>query len=104
MWTGFTYDMVIFSLHRITLTFSEGKATPETSKFTNRRGNNMWSFHLDSLLRPIKDFLLGLCGFSFRIVIQLPSRHLLVQSSNGNSREKCEICSDLTIKTPEWRQ
>ena len=24
--------------------------------------------------------------------------------NNGNTRTTCEICSKLTIKTPEWRQ
>ena len=27
----------------------------------------------------------------------------MLKVSNGNSRKKCEICSKLTIKTPEWR-
>ena len=26
----------------------------------------------------------------------------LLKVNNGNSRKKCEICSKLTIKTPEW--
>ena len=33
----------------------------------------------------------------------LPSQHLLVQSNSRNTRKKCEICSKLTIKTPERR-
>ena len=35
------------------------------------------------------------------------SRHLLVQSQNRNTGKMCEICSKLTIKTPErrhWRR
>ena len=28
----------------------------------------------------------------------------LLKVSNRNTRKKCEICSKLTIKTPEWRQ
>ena len=31
-------------------------------------------------------------------------KHLLVQSNNRNIRKRCEICSKLTIKTPERRQ
>ena len=39
--------------------------------------------------------------------IQLPSRHLLAQSYNRNTKATCEICSKLTINTPErryWRR
>ena len=32
-----------------------------------------------------------------------PSRQLLVQVNNRNTRTRCEICSKLTIKTPERR-
>ena len=32
-----------------------------------------------------------------------PSKHLLVQSNNENTKSGCEICLNLTIKTPEWR-
>ena len=33
-----------------------------------------------------------------------PRRHLLVQSQQWKTRTMCEICSKLTIKTPERRQ
>ena len=33
----------------------------------------------------------------------LPSQHLLVQSNSRNTRKKCEVCSKLTITTPERR-
>ena len=32
------------------------------------------------------------------------SQHLLTQSSNKNTRKRCEIYSNLTIKSPERRQ
>ena len=32
------------------------------------------------------------------------SRHLIVKTNNGSTRTLCEICSKLTIKTPEQRQ
>ena len=32
-----------------------------------------------------------------------PSWHLPAQSYNRNTRRRCEICSKLTIKTPEQR-
>ena len=34
----------------------------------------------------------------------VPSRDLHIQVNNGNSRTVCEICSKLTIKTPERHQ
>ena len=36
--------------------------------------------------------------------VYLPSRKLHVQVNKRNSRTGCEICSKLTIKTPERRQ
>ena len=33
-----------------------------------------------------------------------PANINLFKASNRNTRTKCEICSKLTIKTPEWRQ
>ena len=41
--------------------------------------------------------------FNCVFIIQ-PSKHILIQSSNRNIRKSCEICSELTIKTPERRQ
>ena len=34
----------------------------------------------------------------------LPCRHLLVESSNRNTRTVCDIFSKLTVKIPEQRQ
>ena len=37
----------------------------------------------------------------------VPSRYLLAQMNNRNTRTRCEICSKLIIKTPErpqWRR
>ena len=31
----------------------------------------------------------------------ISGKHLLVQSSNENTRERCEMCSNLSIKAPE---
>ena len=36
--------------------------------------------------------------------VSQPSRHLLVKVNNRNTRVRCEICSKLTINTPERRQ
>ena len=42
--------------------------------------------------------------YIFDWIIHLPSRHLLVQcQQNKVNRTMYEICSDLTIETPEWR-
>ena len=37
----------------------------------------------------------------------IPSGHLLAQSKNRSTRTRCELCSKITIKTPEqlhWRR
>ena len=36
--------------------------------------------------------------------IYYPSGIYLIKGSNRNTRTNCEICSKLTIKTPEWRR
>ena len=33
-----------------------------------------------------------------------PAKIYLFKDSNRNTRKRCEICSKLTVKTPEWRQ
>ena len=33
-----------------------------------------------------------------------PANIYLLKFNNRNTRKRCEICSKLTIKTPEWRQ
>ena len=33
-----------------------------------------------------------------------PGNIYLFKVNNGNTRERCEICSELTIETPEQRQ
>ena len=38
------------------------------------------------------------------VILVIPSEHLLAQVNNKNTRKMCEICSTLTIKTPERRQ
>ena len=35
---------------------------------------------------------------------QFPASNYLFKVSNGNTRTRCEICSKLTIKTPEYSQ
>ena len=40
----------------------------------------------------------------FVLQCQKPNRQLHVQSNSRNTRTRCEICSKLTIKTPERRQ
>ena len=32
-----------------------------------------------------------------------PAKIYLFQVNNRSTKKKCEICSKLTIKTPEWR-
>ena len=41
--------------------------------------------------------------FSIQIIIN-PVRIYLLKVNNKNTRTRCEICSKLTIKTPERRQ
>ena len=36
--------------------------------------------------------------------LQFPADNYLLKVNNRNSRTRCETCSKLTIKTPEWRQ
>ena len=38
------------------------------------------------------------------VTLNLLSQHLLVQSNNGNTRTASDICSKLTMKTPERHQ
>ena len=38
------------------------------------------------------------------IKLSNPSGIYLLKASNRNTRTRCEICSRLTIKTPEWSQ
>ena len=35
--------------------------------------------------------------------IQFPADNYMFKVNNGNTRKRCEICSDLAIKTPEQR-
>ena len=34
----------------------------------------------------------------------IPANIYLFKVNNKNTRRRCEICSKLTLKTPEWRQ
>ena len=36
-------------------------------------------------------------------LLKQPGKYLHAQSSNSNTRTRCEICSELRKKTPEWR-
>ena len=42
--------------------------------------------------------------FSSISVNHFPASIYLLKGNNRNTRARCEICSKLTIKTPEWRQ
>ena len=60
---------------------------------------NVWPFfnimnESANLIRPVKIVILGitLAGiYMFKV-------------NNRNTRTRCQVCSKLTIKTPEWRQ
>ena len=46
-------------------------------------------------------------SFCFMFPFQIrsfPAGIYLLKVNNRNTRTRCEICSNLTIKTPEWRQ
>ena len=42
--------------------------------------------------------------YTERKVFALPANIYLLKVNNRNTRKRCEICSKLTIKTPERRQ
>ena len=60
--------------------------------------------------KKITDLLLFATIYSNRNFLLLHLRFLissnnyLLRIDNRNTRKRCEICSKLTIKTPEWRQ
>ena len=60
--------------------------------------------------KKITDLLLFATIYSNRNLLHLHLRFLissnnyLLRIDNRNTRKRCEICSKLTIKTPEWRQ
>ena len=41
---------------------------------------------------------------SVQILSQIPARNYIFKVNNRNARQRSEICSKLTIKTPERRQ
>ena len=41
---------------------------------------------------------------SWKLLSQFPANIYLLKVNNRNTRKRCEICSKLTIKTPEQRQ
>ena len=50
---------------------------------------------------------MNMCFLEVAVCEKCTSSHipcLLAQSSNRNIRKRCEICSKLTLKTPEWHQ
>ena len=57
--------------------------------------------NLQEVIREAFFVQLAVSWYCFRIN---PSRHLIVQVNNGNTRTMCEVCSKLTIKTPEHSQ
>ena len=60
---------------------------------------------LVDLLQILKFLEIWLSGLIRLSKLQkLPSRHLPLKVNNRNTRTRCEICSKLTIKTPERRQ
>ena len=47
----------------------------------------------------------GLLHFNHLVIVSyLPACIYLLKDNNGNTRTRCELCSKLTIKTPERRQ
>ena len=44
------------------------------------------------------------CQFCLMMVSNSPANIYLFKVNNRNTRKSCEICSKLTIKTPERRQ
>ena len=56
--------------------------------------------NLQEVIREAFFVQLAVSWYCFRIN---PSRHLIVQVNNGNTRTMCEVCSKLTIKTLERR-
>ena len=46
----------------------------------------------------------SLLKFSLLKNISIPTCNYMFKVNNRNPRGRCEICSKLTIKTPEWRQ
>ena len=43
-------------------------------------------------------------NFIESVILQLPAGIYLLKVNNRNTRTRCEICSKLTINTPERRQ
>ena len=52
-----------------------------------------------SHMRSTKKLFENFWGNSEEIIY--PSKHLLVQSQQYNTRKSCELCSKVTIRTPE---
>ena len=77
------------------------------TKGLNISGEHSWQRYKDTTpLRMFRNF--GNCKNSNFFQNAHPSRHLAVQSFNKSiTKTRCEICSKLTIKTPErhqWRR
>ena len=46
----------------------------------------------------------NLCSFTKLLNTSKPANIYLFKVKKRNTRKRCKICSELTIKTPEWRQ
>ena len=63
------------------------------------------------LLLDYEDQRQHICLINFYLIIAwifctpnyFPGNIYLFKINNKNTRKRCEICSELTIKTPEWR-
>ena len=64
---------------------------------------NRSTFYAVCLWRCYRKHACKLCFVAASELLHYPAGNCMYKANDKNTRSKCEICSKLTIKTPEWR-
>ena len=92
------------TLRRWTLYKNESQITRNAGSIINFQGASLTSYKVTHMWIIVSIDILLTVSLEETVEDKLyPSQYLLVQVNNGNAITMCEVCSKLTVKTPERR-